>query len=93
MMMTVVMAGDRLGQVREVGELATLRCIRKVRPKLVEQARQSRMAVRLGSLSGPLQVGGDLLCDLLVLGWIRLLKLLQRVHQLGELRKLAAVRL
>jgi hypothetical protein len=35
-------------------------------------------------LSGALQVCGDLLRDLLVFGWVRLLKLLERAHQLGK---------
>jgi hypothetical protein len=40
-----------------------------------------------------LQVGGDLLRNLCELGWVRLLKLLECVHQLGKRRKLAIVRL
>jgi hypothetical protein len=44
-------------------------------------------------LGGALQVGGDLLRNLCELGWVRLLKLLERVHQLGERGKLAIIRL
>src|ERR1017187_949775 len=92
-MMMMVMATDRLSQILHVGELAALRGVRKVRRKLVELGRRCRIAVRLGGLSGVLQVRGDLLGDLLVLGWIRLLKLLECAHELGERRKLAVLRL
>ena len=91
MMMMMVMATDCLGQIFDVGELAGLRCIGKVAGKLVEFVRRCRIALRLGGLRGVLQIGGDLLGNLLVLGWVRLLKLLERAHQLGEGRKLAVV--
>ena len=55
----------------------------------VELVHCCRIALHLSSLGGGLQVRGDLLRDLLVLGWVRLLKL--RAHQLGEGRKLLAV--
>lgn len=83
-MIMMVVATDRLWQNLDVGELAVLRGIGKVRRKLVKSTRSCRITVRLGSLGSRLQVGGDLLCDLLVLGWVRLLKLLERVHQLDE---------
>jgi hypothetical protein len=78
------MATERLGQILDVGELAALRGVGEVRRKLVKLIRRCRVSIRLGSLGGFLQVRGDLLCDLLVLGWVRLLKLLERVHQLNE---------
>jgi len=56
-------------------------------------AGRGRIAAGSGSLGGALQVGGDLLRNLRELGWIRLLKLLERVHQLSEWGKLAAIRL
>jgi hypothetical protein len=84
MMMVVVMAPHRLRRVLNVGELAALGSIGEIRRKLVELSRRCRITARLGSLRGGLQIRGDLLCDLLILGWVRLLKLLQRIHQLDE---------
>ena len=92
-MMVVMAATDRLREILNVGELAALRGAGKVRRKLVELGRLCRIAVCRGSLHGALQVRGDLLGDLLVLGWIRLLKLLERAHELSERRKLAVLRL
>ena len=89
----MVMPADGLREILNVGKLATLRGVREVRRKLVELVRRCRIAVRLRSLSGALQVCGDLLRDLLVLGWIRLLQLLKSAHQLRERRKLAVLRL
>jgi len=80
----VVMATDRLSQILDVGQLAALRGIREVRRKLAELARRRRIAIRLGRLSGALQIRGDLLRHLLILAWVGLLKLLERAHQLGE---------
>lgn len=79
-MMMMVMATDCLSQTLDVGELAALRGGGEVRRKLAELARRCGIAVGLGSLSGALQVRGDLLGDLLILGWVRLLKLLERVQ-------------
>ena len=84
---------DGLGQILDVGQLAALRGGGEVRGKLAELRRLGRIAVRRGGLRGGLQVRGDLLSHLLVLGWIRLLKLLQRAHELCERRKLAVLRL
>lgn len=83
-MMMMVMATDRLSQILHARELAALRGVGEVRRKLVELVRGCRIAVRQVRLSGALQVCGDLLRDLLVLGWVRLLKLLERAHQLGK---------
>ena len=93
MVVMVMMAADRLGQILDVGELAGLRGVRKIGGKLVELGRRCGVAIRLGSLGGALQIRGDLLGNLLVLGRVRLLQLLERAHQLGEWRKLAVVRL
>lgn len=92
-MVMMVMATERLCQILNVRELAALRGIREVRRKLVELIGRRRIAVRLRGLCGALQVRGDLLCDLLVLGWVRLLKLLERAQQFREGGKLAVVRL
>jgi hypothetical protein len=69
-MMMVMAATERLSQILDVGELAGLRGICEVRRKLVELVRGCRVAVLLGSLCSALQVSGDLLCYLLVLGWV-----------------------
>ena len=71
----MVMSRGRLSQVQNVGELAAGRGVRKVRRELIELVGHGRIAVGLGGLGGGLQVGGDLLCNLLVLGRIRLLQL------------------
>ena len=92
-MMMMMATTDRLSQILHVGELAALRGAGEVRRKLVELGRLCRIAVRRGGFSGVLQVRGDLLGDLLVLGWIRLLKLLERAHELSERRKVAVLRL
>lgn len=73
MVMMVVMAAhrlstERLRKVLDVGELAARRGGIEIRRKLVELARRCRVAFRLGRLRGGLQVGGDLLCNLSVLG-------------------------
>ena len=80
----MVMATDRLSQILHARELAALRGVGEVRRKLVELVRGCRIAVRQVRLSGAVQVCGELLRDLLVLGWVRLLKLLERAHQLGK---------
>jgi len=92
-MMVTMMAPHRLRQILHVGHLATLRGAVEIRGKLVELGGLCRIAVRRGGLRRALQVRGDLLRDLLILGWIRLLKLLERAHELRERRKLAVLRL
>jgi len=80
-------------EIRHVGELAAGRGTPEVRRKVVQLAGGGCIAAGGGSLSGALQVGGDLLRNLCELGRVRLLKLLERVHQLGERGKLATIRL
>ena len=92
-MMVMAATTDGLRQILHVGKLTALRGAGEVRRKLVELGRLRRIAVRRGGLRGGLQVGSDLLGDLLVLGWIRLLELLERAHQLSERRKLGVLRL
>ena len=58
-MIMMVVVTDRLCQILDVGELAVLRGIGKVRRKLVKSIRSCRITVRLGSLGSRLQVGGD----------------------------------
>ncbi len=82
--MVVMRTTECLGQILEIWELAVLRGVCEVRRKLAELARRRRIAVRLGRLNGGLQVGGNLLCDLLILTRIRVLKLLELLDQLCE---------
>jgi hypothetical protein len=77
-MMVMVVPTGSLRQILDAGKLSALGRIREVRGKLVELVRDSGIARRLGGLGSRLQVRGDLLGDLLVFGWIGLLKLLQR---------------
>lgn len=86
MMMMVMALGSAhcLSQILDIGKLARGRGVREIGSQLVELSRGRRIALRLGSLGGALQVGGDLLGNLLILGRIRLLELLERAHQLGE---------
>lgn len=92
MMMVMVVSAHRLRQILHVRQLAALRGVGEVRRQLIELVGSGRIAVRQVSLSCGLQVRGDLLRDLLVFARVRLLKLLEHAHQLGEWRKLAAVR-
>jgi hypothetical protein len=62
------MAADRLREILHIGELAALGGARKVVRKLRQLGRLSSIAGRRGGLSGGLEVRGDLLRDLLVLG-------------------------
>ena len=90
-MMVVMASADCLRQILDIRELAALGSIGKVGAELVELAGQRGIAVGLGRLRGTLQVCGDLLRDLLILGRVGLLKLLERAHQLSKGRKPAVV--
>src|ERR1035437_9269158 len=90
-MVVMMMAAERLRQILHVRELAALGCARKVVRKLRQLGRLGSIAGRRGGLRGGLEVRGDLLRDLLVLGWVCLLQLLELTHQLSEARKLAIV--
>ena len=91
MVVVMMMAAHRLRQILHVRELTALGSIAKVGGKLGELGRLGSIAGRRGGLSGGLEVRGDLLRDLLVLGWVRLLQLLEVTHQLSEGRKPAVV--
>src|ERR1039457_2838351 len=91
MMVVMMMTADRLRQILHIGKLAALGGARKVVRKLRQLGRLGGIAGRRGGLSGGLKIGGDLPRDLLVLGWVRLLQLLELTHQLSEGRKLAVV--
>ena len=93
-MVMVVMAAtasDGLSEILQIGKLAALGGVGEICRKLAQLAGRARVALRLSRLSGALQIGGDLLRHLLVLGGVRLLKLLQRADQLSKWRKLSAV--
>ncbi len=82
-MMMMVMAAGSLGQVLYVGELSGLRGAGKICRKLVELICFCRVSIRLGRLCSALQIRGDLLGNLLVFGWVRLLQLLERTQHLA----------
>lgn len=87
MMVAVMMvpaSAERLCQILNVGELATLRRVRKIRRELVELIRRGRVAIVAGGLRRALQIGGNLPGELLIFGRIRLLKLLERAQHLGQ---------
>ena len=77
-------ATDRISQILDVRKLAAGGGVGEVRRKLAELGRRCRIAVLLGSLGGGLQVCRNLLRDLLILGGVGLLKLLERRQQLSE---------
>ena len=89
--MVVMVTADGLREVLDVGELTAFGGARKVGGQLVELRRRCGIAVRLCGLRRGLQVGRNLLSNLLVLRRVRLLKLLERAHQLGKRRKTTAV--
>ena len=91
MVVPTAASADSLSQILYVGQLAARRGVRKIAGELGKLIRCRGIAVRLGSLGSACQVGGDLLSDLLILGWIRLLQLLERTQHLPEGRKLAAI--
>jgi hypothetical protein len=90
-MMVVVMSAECLRQILDARELIALRGIRKVSGQLIELVCQRGIALRLSALGARLEVRSDLLGNLLVLRWVRLLNLLENAHQLGEGRKPAVI--
>ena len=88
----MVMAGHGgLRQIRDVRELVALRRVGEIGGKLVERVGLGRVPARLSGGRGLLQVGRELLRDLLVFGRIALLQLLQGAHQLRKRRELRVV--
>ena len=88
MAMVVMMAAaaDGLRQVRNVGKLATLARGGEIRGELGELVGRGRIPVGGRGLRSILQIGGDLLGDLLIFSRIRLLQLLQSAEQLRKRR-------
>jgi len=84
-------SADSLREILQVGELTTPGSAGEVCRQLGELTCRAGVALRLGRLSGALQVRGNLLSHLLVFRWVRFLKLLQGVRQLRRGREPAAV--
>jgi len=97
MVMMMVMAAHSFGsagglrQILKIRKRPVLRCRGEIRRQLRQCIRRVGVSVGLSGLRGSGQVRGDGLRHLLVLRWVRLLKLLQRAGDLGERRKLAVV--
>lgn len=89
--MMMVAAADCLCEVLDIGELAGLAGVGKVRGKLSKLIRRGGVAFRCRGLRCVSQIGGNLLRHLLVFGRVGLLELLQRAHQFGKGRELAIV--
>lgn len=83
-MMMMPARSRRFRKILQVGELTRLGGGSEIAGELGELGGGGGITLGLGGLRGILQVGGDFLCGLRVLGRVRLLKLLQRAHQLGE---------
>ena len=90
-MTVMMMSAERLRDILHVGKLIAGRSVRKVSGELSQLTGGRGISVCGCGLRGALQIGGNLLRYLLILRGVRLLKLLQGVHHLGEWRKLAAV--
>lgn len=91
MMMVHVPAAGCLRQILNVRKRVVLRGIGKVSGKLVELAGLGGIAIGGGRVGRVLEIGRNLRGHLLVLGGVRLLKLLERAQHLGERRELAVV--
>ena len=89
--MMVVKPAQGLGQAADARQLAARGSVLEVGGKRAKLRCSGGITLRLGRLRGGLQVRGDLLRDLLILGRVLLLQLLERAHQLGKGRKLLAI--
>ena len=85
-MVMMASAADGLRQVRNVGKLPALARGGEIRGELGELVGRGRIPVRGRGLRSILQIGGDLLGDLLIFSRIRLLQLLQSAEQLRKRR-------
>lgn len=84
---------ERRRQILNVRQLARCRGCLKIRGQLRQLRGAGGIATGCIGLRGRLQIAGDLLRDLCVFGWVRLLELLQLAHYLGQRRKRATIRL
>jgi hypothetical protein len=84
MVMMMTSTADGLRKIGNVGKLATLRRGGEIRGELSELAGGGRIPISSRCFRGALQIGGDLLGNLLIFGRIRLLQLLQSAQQLSE---------
>jgi len=91
MVVPMMMRPNRLSQILDAGKLAALGGIREVGGKLIQLIRCRGIPGRLGRLGCALKIRGDLLCNPLVLSWIRLLELLEVAQHLGKRGQLLAV--
>ena len=78
--MVVVTSGERLRQILDIGQDAAGGSIREIRRQFIQFGRRRRIPRRLGRFGRASRVRRDLLGHLLVLGWVRLLELLERVQ-------------
>ena len=80
-MTAMTMAGlGCLRQILYVRQLAALGGAGEIGGKLIQGIRCRGLAFGLGGRRGFLEIGGDLLGNLLILGRVGLLQLLQRAH-------------
>ncbi len=73
MVMAAAAAIYRLRKILQIRQLTALRSRGKVVCKLRQLTRRAGVSLRLRGLRGGLQIGRNLLGDLRVLSWIRLL--------------------
>ena len=83
-------SADGRRQILNVGKLSALRGICEVFRQRRKLRSFGAVSVLVGSGSRRLQVGGNLLCRLLVLSGVRLFQLLESAQQLSEWGTLAA---
>ena len=89
---TVMSAPENLSQILKIGQLAGAGSRGKIGCELIQLGGGRGISARRRRLSGVLQVGSDLLRDLLILCGVRLLKLLERACKLSKGRELANIR-
>jgi len=66
--MVMMASAEGLRQIRDIGKLAALRCRGEIRGELRELAGRGRIPIGGRGLRRALQIGGDLLRNLLIFG-------------------------